>query len=332
MQKNHHPIHRGVEIISKDRTIYNLQTRFVKNILLVLVCCLEIIYFLCIGIYYIVLMLSRRQVQRSNIHLICPTIFTYYYYFPSLIVSLNSIWVLICVEQSILLILTRYLIARYQGYPYWRVVFNQIIVLLLFQSFIIAISSTIYTIPLSFLAIPIINIVNWINLKTYTGFLSSVLRSKLEEIKKYHWDRHFFEEQNDAYDWFKLFRVSLLVTYFFMNTLSVISSIISTLFYVSFASCLYSKKFNFKPFVNLPIQNIIDSICLYLGLISNDIISQLISISIGLPLWVLSLSMLAMPIIKRYRSRKQATRFNHSSEREFLIRNGLRDPTNYASV
>ena len=212
---NLHPIYRDVQFLSQQRKLYNLETHFVKNVLM----------FLCLSVELFILLwmlikaevngkhdekLSKDNSTRVAIEAGYPncyirSIILEIYFFPSTI-FLHNIEILAFIFLFILLsILTRYLAARYLNHPFNRT-FKRYIVWSSVQLIMVLFCSSLYTFIISFVLFPILLSINWFVLLKDSQFLSRVLKSNLREIELHTNNKPLFREQMSAYKFYCFFQ------------------------------------------------------------------------------------------------------------------------------
>ena len=166
---NLHPLHRDVQYLSQQMSLYNIETHIVKYVLVILCLSVEIASILSSLIFLISISSPLNEYEVGQVALLqlkYPTcnlwnkVFRVYYnpYYPLIC---NVILGLTTILLMLLSIMTRYLAARYLVHPF-RKTLCKYITWLVIQLIILAICSTVYTMILITVISPLLLITNWI--------------------------------------------------------------------------------------------------------------------------------------------------------------------------
>ena len=222
-----HPLYSDVQYLSKQRKLYNLKTHFIKYILMIVCCSFEVASFLCIGSYSIIE--SNLQPLNNTTDLVigylhCTNAYGWialYNDYPLVITNFLLVFLLSALHLTLLAILSRYLATRYLNHPFKRTLIKYLIWCSI-QWILIGFCATKYTWMFMVLINSIISLTNWILLLRATSFLSRVLRSHLMEIKLYSNNRVFYNTQLSAYNFYRIFRIVLLISTLSVNLFEVL--------------------------------------------------------------------------------------------------------------
>ena len=222
-----HPLYSDVQYLSKQRKLYNLKTHFTKYILMIVCCSFEVASFLAAGSSSIIELKLQPLNNTRNLvigYLHCTQVsgwFALYNDYPLVIPTLLLVFLIPALHLTLLTILSRYLSTRYLNHPFKRTLIKYLIWCSI-QCILIGFCSTKYTWMFMVFIIPMISLTNWILLLRATSFLSRVLRSHLMEIKLYSNNRVFYNTQLSAYNFYRKFRIVLLISTFFVIFFEVI--------------------------------------------------------------------------------------------------------------
>ena len=323
---NLHPIYRDVQYLSQQRKLYNLETHFVKNVLIFMCIAVEIIGMFGIAIIGLVDTMHIKEYSKFNSTIVAieikypncsiNSIMENFYFLPSSIILHNIEGFLLMFILILLSILTRYLAARYLKHSFHRTL-RKYIILSSVQFIIIVGCSTIYTIICSFILFPVLLIINWVILFKDSQFLSRVLKSNLKEIELHTNNKTLFREQLLAYKFYCFFQKLM----FFSISALVLGVSLFNLYYlvVSFydSFCLLNLIYGFNISSNTPrsshdkfgVEVYLHQVCVYILL--------LYSISSSLPLLSITIFPIIRGCIKRYRSRYYVYRYNYDNISHF---------------
>ena len=324
---NLHPIHKDVQYLSQQRKLYNLETHFVKYVLIVMCLSVELIGNIWIGIAGLAFRLenslnnSSRMLEITDKYPQCFTheIFIRMYLYPYIILLTTITFILITLLLVLLCILTRYLATRYLNHPFKRTLYKYIAWLVV-QCIIIVICSNIYAVIFIYFIFPVFCFINWFVLLRDNLFLSRVLKSNLRELKLHSYSRQLYRQQLTAYKFYRFFNRILIITIFCL-------SFFVLLYYTGLVSHVLSDTYCFMNLVyglNVEVDNnrynsLLGTIR-HISTCLNSFSFLLYSFSNSLPLFCLTLFPLVSECIKRYRSRNNVYRFNYDNIQSLLRR------------
>ena len=325
-----HPIYSDVKYLQKNRKLYNLKTHLVKYTIFSLCLLIEIMNILWFFLTdYIqanaavpknnsVILNFEKTHQNCHFH---ASVLKFYYNISYIIVY-NVNYVFIFLLYCTISILSRYLAARYLNHSFTRTLIKYIIWILV-QCSLIAVCSSIYTLPVSFLLYPIIFFINFIFLIRDSLILSSVLKLNLRELRL-HGSKLLYKQQLKAFQFYRIFRgiyilsISLLLLcYCFLFFYKAIDLILQQ-------NCIFEFLYN----INIP-SSVKDTLYQHRNALKGlECISEMISfmflliyiISLNVPLIGITIFPILAGIIKRWRAKEEQFRFNYENMEPFLRR------------
>ena len=319
---NLHPIYRDVQYLSQQRKLYNLETHFVKNLLMLLCIAVELIYIFWFEVLGIANVRYSREYSKYNSTIIAieakyPNCYIHstmkeFYFFPFAIILRNIESFIFVLLFFLLSILTRYLAARYLNHPFNRTL-RKYIIWLSVQFIIIVACSTLYTVIISFVLCPVLLVINWFVLLKDSQFLSRVLKSNLIEIELHTNNKFLLKEQLSAYKFYRFFQklmfFSLSVLILGLTSLKLYYFVLS--FYDSF--CLLNIIYGIDISATIPrfsqdkneIEVYLYIFCYYILVLS--------SICSSFPLLSITLLPIIRECVKRYKSRHYVYRYNYDN-------------------
>ena len=315
---NLHPLHRDVQYLSQQMSLYNIETHIVKYVLVTLCLSVEVASILSVVVYVIIISrpLNEYEVaQIAQLQLEYPTcnfrnrviLFYYYPYYPLI---WNVISALTTTFFMLLSLMTRYLAARYLVHPF-RKTLCKYITWLVIQLIILAVCSTVYTIILITVISPLFLITNWIILVRDSKILSRALKSNLQQLKSHSNNIQLYNEQQSGYKVYTYFQKILLVSLFLSVVLITISILGQLYLLFSESSCLINLIYGLELhiYVDPTTLSILYKFYNYL----EDITESLLSVSCSLPIISVTLAPIVTACIKRYRSRHYVWRYNYGN-------------------
>ena len=218
---NLHPLHRDVQYLSQQMSLYNIETHIVKHVLVILCLSVEVASILYAVVYFIIISRPLNEYELAQIALLqlkYPTCYLWnrlfrFYYNPYYPLIWNIILALTTILFMLLSLMTRYLAARYLVHPF-RKTLCKYITWLVIQLIILAICSTVYTIILITVISPLLLITNWIILVRDSKILSRALKSNLQQLKNHSNNIQLYNEQKSGYKLYTYFQKILLVSLF----------------------------------------------------------------------------------------------------------------------
>ena len=211
---------------------------------------------------------------------------------------------------TLLSILTRYLSARYLNHSFKKTL-TKYLTWFGFQTLVIAVGSSIYTVIPAYLVLSVLSLVSWLLLLRDIRILSRVLRSNLRELQLFSDNRILYRQNVYGFRLFRTFQNCLLFSLLcFVLTFIIYScDLIFTSVYQS--SCLLNKLYGTDIDTRIAFVD-------YLGI--TEFIQQLIiciflvhSICSSFPLLIVTVLPLLRECVKRYRSRHFVYRYNYGN-------------------
>ena len=317
------PFYRDVQILSKERNLYNLQTIRVKFILMVLYLATEMVAISWVGLaYYVQSALSSSPILNVTLHEFEPnystscihTIFVIVYIFPSYIIMYNFTVFLYLMLFFLLSILTRYLSARYLRHPF-RLTFVKYFMWYLLQVFIIAYCSTLPTFIYSFVFFPIISVIDWVVVMRDTRVLSRVLKSHLLETGM-HSTKELYKRVKYAYNLYRIFRLVLGFSLLQLVLSFATVKLLHLCMFILNPNCTLGKYFGLEVFnVNLLPEQI------NIAIIISKITYIIYTFSLSIPLICVTVYPTVRKCVQRYKSRNNVYRYNYGNIRQEIAKN-----------
>ena len=317
-----HPLYSDVQYLSKQRKLYNLKTHFTKYILMIVCCSFEIASFLAAGSYWIIE--SKLQPLNNTTYLVVGYLhctnaygwFALYNDYPLVIPTLHLVSLIPALHLTLLAILSRYLATRYLNHPFKRTLIKYLIWCSI-QCILIGFCSTKYTWMFMVLIFPIIGLTNWILLLRATSFLSRVLRSHLMEIKLYSNNRVFYNTQLSAYNLYRIFRIVLLISTFFLILIEVLFFVWRVLgaFFYHTCQIQIGQRIIIPPFNSNNAEwirytmHFLDTLCF-----------MIYTLALFLPLCGITIAPLIIQCVKRCREKEDQYRYNYEKLEPLLRR------------
>ena len=323
-----HPIHKDVQYLSRKRKLYNLETHIIKYVLVILCMSVEVITIVCgfvlisvkwlnpTGIY--LAEMKKYQNQYPNCYLNNQY---WNIYFISPLMWFQNLTYFNCLLWFVLIsILTRYLAARYLNHPFKKTLYRYIVWISV-QFCIVAFISNKYTYIVSYIAFPLLSIINWLVLLRDNRILCRVLRSNLTELDLHSSDRVLYHEQVSGYRCYCFFQKVLLASLLLMVIAMFIGNLTNLLKYgVETSFCLQTILYNFNYTFELHINN---TTVLRMRRISDKIEATyflIYSLSNSLPVICVTLFPLIRACVKRYKSRYMVYRYNYENIQPLIRR------------
>ena len=236
----------------------------------------------------------------------------YSFYLP----ILHSVPLLTSLHLTLLTILSRYLATRYFNHPFKRNLIKYLIWCSI-QCILIGFCSTKYTWIFMVFIFPIISLTNWILLLRTTSFLSRVLRSHLMEIKLYSNNRVFYKTQLSAYNFYRIFRIVLLISTFFLILAGVLFFVWRALKVFFYHTCQIQigQSIIIQPFSSNNAEllrytmHVLDVLCLIVY-----------TLALFIPLCGLTFAPLIIKCVKRCREKEDQYRYNYEKLEPLLRR------------
>ena len=322
-----HPIHSDVKFLQKQRKLYNLQTHFVKCLLLSVSLFIEVARVLCflLSDYFQAnipfpandsVIVRFEQSHNCHIH---NSLRRFYYSSPYILLY-NLNFLLAFLLYVMISILSRYLAARYLNHPFSRTLVKYVIWILI-QCVVTAVCSTIYTIAATFLIFPLIVLINFTLLVRDSLVLSRVLKSNVLSLRL-HGSRALYTEQKNAFVFYRIFRLLYL--------LSICLELISLSFLLLYKTAdLFLEQFCFAEFlygIDIP-AIVLNTLYMHRYAIRGlECVSQLIGItgallfvlSLNLPLFGVILWPVVRGLVKRCTAKEGQFRFNYDNMEPLL--------------
>ena len=313
---NLHPIYRDVQYLSQQRRLYNLETHCVKYLLASMCTLNELSALLWILLCDIFNSEHRNNVKtRTEIQKMFPNCTGHsklyeYYFDPFSIIMSNTLVLLYMSLFTLLSILTRYLSARYLNHSFKKTL-TKYLTWFGFQTLVIAVGSSIYTVLPAYLVLSVLSLVSWLLLLRDIRILSRVLRSNLRELQLFSDNRILYRQNVYGFRLFRTFQNCLLFSLLCCVLTFIIYScdLIFTSVYQS--SCLLNKLYGTDIDTKIVLQD-----PYVVGRWINLLFSCLIflhSISSSFPLLIVTVLPLLRECVKRYRSRHIVYRYNYGN-------------------
>ena len=332
------------DIREQNRILYNHETHIVKDIILLIICFVEMCEPVMIMIEGII---NTHYLDKHNVTnysafnsaasltsctykqtildinsqanvLIFPEV--WYMYFISLIMVCCIIFLLL------LSFLTRYLSKRYFIHPTRRTCITHIALALIQISIICCLTNG--DISISYLSIvPIMLLIDWCILVRNSIILFRVLRSNVRDLKLNLSNMHLYTEQWRLLQVYKMFIPILLSALFF----GVCVVFLHFYFHIV-AGILMSHCFNLitgDSYTYAAYRNSPDALYFYIDSFSgySMLICMIIHfILLGFPMFAISVGMLYSACVKRCSQKESDYRFNYNDFRTALLQNDLRPP------
>ena len=313
---NLHPIYRDVQYLSQQRRLYNLETHCVKYLLASL-CTLNELS----ALFWILLCATFDQgYYHSNIRSKeIPRMFQnctshsrlYEFYFdPFSIIMSNTLVLLYMSLFTLLSILTRYLSARYLNHSFKNTL-TKYLTWLGFQTLVIAVGSSIYTVIPAYLVLSVLSLVSWLLLLRDIRILSRVLRSNLRELQLFSDDRILYRQNVYGFRLFRIFQKCLLFSLLCCVLSFIIYSCKFIFTSVYHSSCLLNKLYGTDIDTKIVLQNpyVVER---WMDMLSTWLLG-LHSICSSFPLLIVTVLPLLRECVKRYRSRHFVYRYNYDN-------------------
>ena len=256
---NLHPIHKDVQYLSQQRKLYNLETHFVKYVLIVMCLSIELIGNIWIGITGVVyghfvesnsFNYSRMlQITSLNPQCFIDGTLRRMYLYPYIILLYSITFILFTLLFVLLCILTRYLATRYLNHPFKRTLYKYIAWLVV-QCIIIVICSNICTVIFMYFIFPVFCFINWFVLLRDNLFLSRVLKSNLRELRLHSYSRQLYRQQLTAYKFYRFFNRILLGAIFFLSFFFFLHCIEHIIRVLSSSYCLLNLVYNVNIYID----------------------------------------------------------------------------------
>ena len=312
---NLHPIYRDVQYLSQQRRLYNLETHCVKYLLASL-CILNeltaLFWILLCTIFdseYAFDVKTRTEIQKMFPNCTGYSKLYEFYFDPFSIIMSNTQVLLYMSLFTLLSILTRYLSARYLNHSFKNTL-TKYLTWLGFQTLVIAVGSSIYTVIPAYLVLSVLSLVSWLLLLRDIRILSRVLRSNLRELQLFSDNRILYRQNVYGFRLFRIFQKCLLFSLLCFVLTFIICICEFIFFSVNHSSCLLNKLYGTD----------IDTRIAFVDDYIMDYIQQLIvciflvhSISSSFPLLIVTVLPLLRECVKRYRSRHFVYRYNYGN-------------------
>ena len=133
----------------------------------------------------------------------------------------NAAFLVFTLHITILALFSHYLAMKYLDNPFKRNIIMYLIWCSI-QCILIGFCSTEYTRNFIVLILPIIGLTSWVLLLRATSLLSRVLRSQQADANLDYSSRKFCNTQLSAYNFFRIMRIVLLITSFFLILVEII--------------------------------------------------------------------------------------------------------------
>ena len=313
---NLHPIYSGVQYLSQQRRLYNLETHCVKYLLSSLCILIELT-----AVFWILLCVKITNIYNNSniINSEIPRIFpnctdhsTLYelYFFPFSLIIYNTQILLYMSLLSLLSILTRYLSARYLNHSFKKTL-AKYLTWLGFQVLIIAICSSIYTVIALYIALPVLSLVNWLVLLRDIRILSRVLRSNLRELQLFSNNRILYRQNVYGFRLFRIFQKCLLFSLLCLVLSFIVFSCNLILTSIYHSSCLLNKLYGTDIDTRFALHDPY-SVAKYLNMLY-ECLFLFHSICSSFPLFIITVLPLLRECVKRYRSRHLVYRYNYGN-------------------
>ena len=315
---NLHPLHRDVQYLSQQMSLYNIETHIVKHVLVILCLSVEVASILYAVVYFIIISRPLNEYELAQIALLqlkYPTCYLWnrlfrFYYNPYYPLIWNIILALTTILFMLLSLMTRYLAARYLVHPF-RKTLCKYITWLVIQLIILAICSTVYTIILITVISPLLLITNWIILVRDSKILSRTLKSNLQQLKNHSNNIQLYNEQKSGYRVYMYFQKILLVS-LLLFVVSVTINLLGPLYLLfSESSCLINLIYGLETHIYVD-PTTLSTLYTFLHYLQN-ITGSLLSLSYSLPIICVTLAPIVTACIKRYRSRHYVWRYNYGN-------------------
>ena len=315
---NLHPLHRDVQYLSQQMSLYNIETHIVKYVLVTLCLSVEVASMVSALVYFTIISRPLNEYEVAQIALLqldYPTCNLWnriilIYFNPYYPLIWNVISALATMFFMLLSLTTRYLAARYLVHPF-RKTLCKYITWLVIQLIILAICSTVYTIILITVISPLLSLTNWIILVRDSKILSRVLKSNLQQLKNHSNNIQLYNEQQSGYKVYTYFQKILLVSLLLL-VVSITTNILGQLYLLfSESSCLINLIYGLELHIHVDptVLFILYTFFHYL----QSITESLLSVSYSLPIICVTLAPIVTACIKRYRSRHYVWRYNYGN-------------------
>ena len=319
---NLHPLFKDVQYLSKKKKLYNLETHFVKYVLMVMCLSVEIVATVWTGITTLVEkklvhakhLMSNRSLTLSsyndcNVHYFLRVS----YKFPSFIPIFQLNIFLYMLFFILLSILTRYLAARYLNHPFRRTLIRYVVWLVV-EFFLCVCCSTLYTFIFLVFLSPFLGLLHlYVLLRDYL-ILLRVLKSNLREIRLHYADKVLYKEQLHGYKSYRLFGRILIFSLFWL----VIANITLCI------KCIYQLAFDSYCILDLiygmtihpqTLNELQQSQFEFVMLLLSTLLFLLYSLSSSFPAVSVTIFPIIRKCVKRYKSRNHVYRYNYENMR-----------------
>ena len=316
-----HPLYSDIQYLSKQRKLYNLKTHITKY--LIMICCsfVEIASIVAYGIFGILNSIKRPYVKNRQLNFLFESMHCFVNHGFNKFYTVNIVVIDMSLLSSALLltflvILSRYLAARYLNHPFKRTLIKYLIWCCV-QCILIGFCSTPYTWIFLLLLVPIISIANWIVLLRDTSILSRVLRSNLRDIQLYSDNRVFYNQQLSAFKFYRIFRIVSLVSqlFYILSTMVYFTSHFFYLFW--YGSCDLNIS---HETITLSLQKHNSLFLKHILLVIDAIFLFIYSVTLSLPFYAITFIPIILKCVKRCSEKEDQYRYNYDKLQPLLKR------------